>query len=66
MSLRYCRCETDPYSGPINWDVWASSDRAFCHSCNLDLRPEVARREYAKACAELERVRVKFPEESAA
>jgi hypothetical protein len=37
-------------------------ERAWCRSCGLDLRPEVAKREYALAMSEVERVEAKFPE----
>ena len=48
---RYCRCEHDPYSS-VDWDIEVEDpDRAFCKSCELDLRPETARRWWAIANA---------------
>ncbi len=44
---RYCRCDRDPYS-TVDWDIEVSDpERAFCRSCELDLRPEIARRWWA-------------------
>jgi hypothetical protein len=63
--MSYCRCEQDaPYvRGWAGWDVWvADPARAWCRNCGLDVHPTDAKREYAKANAELERVEGMYPE----
>jgi hypothetical protein len=63
----YCRCEGNLYSRGVDWDIWVSDpERAWCRSCGCDLRPEVARREYAVALSEYDRVARKFPDLHAA
>ena len=54
----YCRCRDRR-----NWDVWVSDrTRAFCRTCGKDLHPNAARRAFAIARAERDRIEEKRAE----